>query len=256
MKRMHNTLRHGFLFACLSAAASAAMATDIQGATWLLQELAGKPVSGIHLRLADGRASGNDGCNLLMGQYSGGTEGSLRFQVDSMASTMMACLPERSATASSYQAALAQTQGYQLQAQTLTLTDAKGKALAVYALQNDGLEGTQWQITGLNNGRQAVVSKASIAQLQLRFLADGQLQATASCGTSYGVYSFDTESHGLEIPNICIRGKACPKFDPARAELAQLHQALQSSTSYRRTGERLELRSEDGALQISATVLP
>ncbi len=243
--------------AALAMNASFAQSPAALEGTWLLQSVAGQAAQGAHLSLSQGRATGNDACNNFSGSYStAGVAQALRFAPQGMASTMMACPPEAEAVAQPFKAALAQTHSYSLSQQTLSLLGAEGQTLATFALQDDNLVGTQWQITGLNNGRNAVVSQASTEALRLKFLPKGKLQAQAACGLSVGTYSLQPQTHSLEVGQVCIRGQGCPRFDPQREELAQLHQALLNSSSYRRTGDKLELRDKDGALQISASLLP
>jgi heat shock protein HslJ len=237
--------------AALAAPAPAA-ALALQGGTWLLTQVNGAAATGAHLRFAAGQVQGNDACNSLRSSYQTGAEHALRFAAEGGAATLMACAPEQEKTAKAFKAALAQTQSYSLAGQTLTLLDAEKKALAVFTLQNDKLDGTTWQLQGLNNGKDAVVSQASTEKLKIAFLPHGKLSASTPCGQLQSYYHTKGKAQSISIRQPRADGKTCTKSDAAYAEHQQLRKALKKSSSYQITGTSLELRDKKGSLQISA----
>jgi heat shock protein HslJ len=247
--------KFGVSFAALTFSAAALAAPQpgtLVGGTWLLQPAAGQAVSGAYLRFDGKLAQGNDSCNQFRSGYQAGADSALTFDANSGAATLMACGPEKDASSKAFKDALAQTQSYSVDGQKLELLGAEKKVLAVFHLQNENLSGTQWQLQGLNNGKNAVVSQASVEQLSIHFLPAGKFQASSPCGQLTSYYRSNQAKHSISIRKPRADGKVCAKTNAAYAEFQQLKKALKNSRTYQITGERLELRDKKGALQISA----
>ena len=76
--------------------------------------------------------------------------------------------------------ALGATAKYALLQDTLILKDASGAELATFKpRQSTSLTGTTWIATGINNGKQAVVSVAAGTEVTAVFGADGTLSGKA-----------------------------------------------------------------------------
>lgn len=243
-----------FSLALASSLSMAAAPASLEGGTWLLTQIADQAASGAHLRFKAGQVVGSDACNQLRSSYQTGAKASLQFAAGGGASTLMACAPAQEQTAQAFKAALAQTQSYSIANGKLSLLDAQGKTLAVFALQNDKLDGSSWQLQGLNNGSNAVVSQASVEKLQIRFLPQGQFSASTPCGELKSYWRANSKTHSITVRKPRAAGAVCAKTDAARLEYQQLRQALAKSKSYTITGQRLELRDKKGALQISAQI--
>ena len=226
-----------------------------QGGTWQLAQLDGQVASGAYLRFADKQVQGNDGCNQFRGAFSTAANQALRFDAGSMAGTLMACAPEQEKTAQAFKQALTQTQNYRSADNRLELLGAEQKVLAVLVLQSEKLAGSKWQLQGLNNGKQAVVSQASLEAVQISFLPAGKLQISTPCGAAKSYYRLTEAKRRIHIRKPRADGKVCAKTDAAYAEFKQLKKALKNSDRYQITGDQLELRSKNGALQISAQAL-
>jgi heat shock protein HslJ len=241
--------------ALTSSLGLAAAPASLEGGTWLLSQVAGQAAGGAHLRFAAGKVQGSDACNTFRSSYEAGTAQSLRFAAGGGASTLMACAPEQDRTAKAFKDALAQTQSYQIAETQLQLLGAENKVLAVLTLQNDKLDGSKWQLQGLNNGNNAVVSQAGTEQLHIAFLPKGQFSASTPCGGLKSYWRANGKSHSITIRKPRADGTACTKPDAAFAEQQQLRKALAHSDVYTITGDRLELRDKKGALQISAKLV-
>jgi heat shock protein HslJ/uncharacterized lipoprotein YbaY len=123
--------------AALPTAADAApvadAAADLTDTYWKLAEVAGAPARTLpgereaYLLLMDGLATGSSGCNKLMGPYTPGGAGVLRF--GALASTRMACPPELAAQEAALNDAFARTSAYRIEGETLSLLDG-GQLLA------------------------------------------------------------------------------------------------------------------------------
>ena len=221
----------------------------LAGTRWALTQLTGQTDTGpaITLNLEDARLGGSDGCNSYGGGYTlnGG-----KLTVDkNLVSTMMACPEPVMRRATAYTSALVKTASYSSDGKTLTLLDSAGALLAVFARQSEALGGTAWLATGFNNGNQAVVSVGFGAELSAYFGADARLTGSAGCNNY--VAGFEAAAGKININSPAGTKKACPEPLGVMAQEAQYLKALESAATYRIDGDRLELRTADGALAAS-----
>jgi heat shock protein HslJ len=244
----------GLLSAC-AAVSPAADSPVLEGTAWVLSALAGRPLTAgatVTLRFDAGRASGTDGCNRYSSSYT--IEGSgLEFGTGG-ASTQMACPPDVMQQAAAYTSSLAAARSYRVEGGRLQLLGPDGAVLATLVPQPQGLAGTSWRVTGYNNGRQAVVSVLAGTALTLAFSPDGRVSGSAGCNHYSATYTFAGESLGFG-PAATTR-KMCA--DPARImeQEQQFLKALETVASARHEGDRLELRTADGALAVALTREP
>jgi len=221
----------------------------LTGTRWSLTQLPGQTDTGpaITLNLEDARLGGSDGCNSYGGAY---TLNAGKITVDkNLVSTMMACPEPIMRRATAYTSALVKAAGYSSDGKTLTLLDAAGGLLAVFTRQSDTLGGTAWLATGINNGNQAVVSVGFGAALSANFGADARLTGSAGCNNYMA--GFEAAAGKININAPAGTKKACPEPTGLMAQEAQYLKALESAATYRIDGDRLELRTADGALAVS-----
>ena len=162
---------------------------SLDGSAWTLAwvpgfELPAQPLA--TLRFEGGRASGSDGCNRFTTPF---TRNGSQLQFGSKAAaTLMACPPEVMQVANAFGALLYETRSYRIEYDTLTLLGADGKPLAQLKEQADRLAGTSWQVTAVNNGRQAVVGVLAGTSLTMVFGSDGKLSGSAGCNNYNATY--------------------------------------------------------------------
>jgi heat shock protein HslJ len=199
----------------------------------------------VYVELKDGRVNGQ-AVNSYSGFYQAETNGNLT--VGKVSSTRMAGPPERQAVETAYFAALQKTASYTAHRSTLTLYDAGGAQILVFAKSEASLVGS-WKVTGYNNGKQAVVSLISASTITMDFAKNGTVAGNA------GVNHFNSEyttrgTHEIEIGLPATTKKAGP------AELMQQEQdflaALPASKTYELRGDTLELRDTSSSLQVTA----
>jgi len=226
---------------------------NLDGSAWTLAwvpgfELPAQPLA--TLRFEAGRATGSDGCNRFTTPFTrNGSQ--LQFGAKA-AATLMACPPEVMQVANAVGALLYDTRGYRIEYDTLTLLNADGRALAQLKEQAHRLAGTAWQVTGVNNGRQAVVGVLHGTTLTMVFGSDGKLSGSAGCNNYHSSYQ---DSGGtLRIDPPAATRMMCAQPEGRMAQEAQFLAALASATSARREADRLELRTASGALAVSARV--
>lgn len=221
--------------------------------SWVLTELNGQPVlaeTQVTIRFEDGRLGGTDGCNRYNAAYT--VDGARITVAENIASTMMACAEPVMTQASAYLAALAATTTYKIEGEQLTLLAADGTALAVFTKQSTDLAGTSWVATGYNNGQEAVVSVAEGTELTAQFGADGTFSGSAGCNSFTATY--EAANGEIEIGAIGATMMFCADPDGVMEQETQYLQALATAATYTREGNRLELRTADGALAASFTL--
>lgn len=228
-------------------------ADPLAGTSWILADLGSRAVrqdTQVTLRFEDGRASGSDGCNNYSTSYTA-SAGKLSFDKH-VISTLMACPEPIMEQASAYIAALTQAATYKLEGGQLALFDAGGKTLATFTPQSAGLAGMSWIVTGYNNGQGAVVGVIAGTELTASFGADGTLSGSAGCNRYTATYeAFGTN---LKIGPVASTRMACADPAGVMEQEMQFLQALMTAATYRLDGDRLELRTADGALAATFTL--
>ena len=63
--------------------------------------------------------------------------------------------------------------------------------VATFDAQRQALAGTAWQVTGLNNGKHAVVSAQIDSTVTMVFSADGRVGSSAGCNRYIAGYAAD-----------------------------------------------------------------
>ena len=237
----------------LSACASVSPAADnppLDGTAWVLSSLSARalePGTIVTLRFERGRAGGVDGCNRYVTSYT--AEGATLRLLANGASTQMACPRPVMLQAVAYMQTLADTYAYEVVDGKLRLLGADGALLASFAPQSQGVAGTEWRVTGYNNGRQAVVGVLAGTSLTMVFAADGKVSGSAGCNTYMGTYAQSGES--LQFGPSATTRKMCAEPEGVMQQEQAFLESLQQVATARREGDRLELRGADGALAVS-----
>ncbi len=197
----------------------------------------------------NGRAAGNNGCNNVGMTYSAETG---TISIEPGPSTLMACPPNVEAQANGYDSAVANAASYTVEGNTLTLADADGNTLATFkAVEPTELTGTIWLVTSYNNGNQAVVSTIIDTEITLIFNEDGSLNGTAGCNNYFGSYSSDGETISID-EQIGMTEMACAEPEGVMEQEQQFLSALPTAEIVSIDGDRLQLRTADGALVVDA----
>ncbi|MBK8987783.1 MAG: META domain-containing protein [Chloroflexi bacterium] len=223
-------------------------ALPLVGALWQLQSLQGAAVVAdtavTAVFAADGSLGGSAGCNNYFTSYQ--VDGQTITIDPQIGSTMMACADPVMQQETAYLAALSTATAWQISGSTLTLTDAAGAPLAVFtAVIPTSLTGTTWQLTGFNNGQDAVVSPVAGSTITAVFGEDGALSGSAGCN-NYNT-SFTTDGGSISIAGSIATTTILCAEDLMQQETAYLA-ALPVATTYAIQGDSLELRNANGAL--------
>lgn len=219
----------------------------LEGSSWVLaklaghRELAGSPATA---QFTSGRVQGTDGCNRYSAPFT--VEGSTITVGPRGASTQMACSPEVMAQASAFMDALMGARRYRVVEGRLELLSSSGAVLATMSAQSTSLVGT-WEVTGYNNGREAVVGVLDDAPMEMIFTSDGKVAGSAGCNRFTS--SFDAEGSSLRFAPAGATRRICPGEGVMEQEQAFLN-ALATVTTMRMDGDVVEMRRADGALAL------
>jgi heat shock protein HslJ len=232
--------------ACSQTGEQPGQPAALPGTSWILTAVATD--GGLRPSVGDGASldfgsdealAGSTGCNRFTGGWSADGD---RLTIAPGATTRMACPGELGVQESAVLAALAATDRYRSDGATLSLLDERGAVLAQYRAAVDALPGTAWRATGVNNGRGGVVLEPGTADLTVTFAADGTVAGCDGCGGFQGTFTADDTRISIDAPV----SAPCP--DPRQAAYRA---ALENATTWRVDGNRLELRNDAGALQVS-----
>lgn len=223
---------------------------SLEGTSWVLSSLPGKTLangSPATITFSEGRASGSDGCNrFTMGFTTTGSQINFPSQP---AGTLMACPPGVQEQAQWFIQAVTAAQSWQVADGRLTLLDANGKELVTFIEQRQDLAGTAWNATGINNGRQALVSLVAGSNVTLNFGTDGTAFGSAGCNSFNA--GFEQSGGTVKFKTPAATRKMCP--DPAVMEQEKAFlNALVASTTVQLEGGKLVFRDADGAMQVTA----
>lgn len=230
----------------------------LAGTQWVLSTLNGNaPLEGAQVTLnfdAEGRVTGSDGCNRFFGPYR--VEGdALVFQ--QFGGTLMACPPALMTQSRDFTSALAATKAFDIAGDTLTLRDADGATVATFTALNTDLAGSQWNVMGYNNGRQAVVSVLQDTSLTLEFSAaepgqDARVAGSAGCNRFFGPFTQGAQGDdAIAIGPLASTRKLCPAPEGVMTQETLFLAAVETAARWRMDGDKLELRTADGALAVS-----
>ena len=228
-------------------------AASLPGTTWVLataSALDGRELAAVGTATlefdADGTSlAGSTGCNRFTGSYAqSGSELTITLGPVTLAACVEPGAAEQEAAILEY---LPEVASYEVDLQ-LVLTDSNDAAVLTYDPGVSTLEGTSWTATGVNNGRDAVVSSAATESVTAAFDADGVVSGFAGCNT----YTAGYETAGddaISISEVATTRMACA--DDAMELEQQFVAALQNATAYTIAGDTLTLRDAGGSTQLT-----
>ena len=165
--------------------------------------------------------------------------------------TLAACVePGAADQEAAILAHLPEIASYELDLQ-LVLVDGGDVPVLTYDPGLTTLEGTSWTATGVNNGREAVVSSAATESVTAAFGADGSLSGFAGCNTYTASYE-TVGGDAIAITDVATTRKACA--DDAMEVEQQFVAALGNATTYTLAGDTLTLRDAGGSTQVTFTI--
>jgi uncharacterized lipoprotein YbaY len=118
-----------------------------------------------------------------------------------------------------------------------------------FSPQSAELAGTSWTATGVNNGQAAVVSLIAGTEITANFGTDGKLTGSAGCNSYTATYQI--EDSNISIGPAAATRKLCSQPEDVMAQETQYLAALVTAATYQLRGDKLELRTADGALAVT-----
>ena len=237
---------------CCRLSEVAAESPALENVTWRLTGLPGQTLpagqgrNAITVRFEAGRVQGFSGCNQLMGSYT--LEGE-RLVLGTLGGTMMACPEPAMSVERSFLGSFAGTMDFVVAGNELALTPAGGgDALKFEREAPPRLEGTRWEVTGYNNGRQAVVGPKVGTRLTLMF-DDGKVSGESGCNRFHGLYK--VAGNALAIHALATTRMACA--DAVMAQEQEFLSALQSATTWDVVRGMLDMHRADGERVLTAS---
>jgi heat shock protein HslJ len=243
----------------VAAGASASpSAPRLEGSSWsptayrsgeALTDIAagGRPA---RFRFEAGRLTGSAGCNQIGGTYTLAGD-RLTFK-PTIRSTMMACPEPLMKQEQAVGLVLTRVATYRLDGERLELLDAAGlPLLRLQLLPSPPLVG-QWQLTGYNNGKQAMVSPSNGTTVNLEFRDDGTFGGSDGCNRYMSGYTLVGDT--LTIGPLASTRMGCKGPQGAAEQASDYAAALSSVTGYRIDGGELILLT--GAGQPAARYRP
>ena len=200
---------------------------------------------------AGGTVSDSNGCNSYSGPYQ--ASGS-SLSIGPLASTLMACGPIQSTLESAFMTLLQDAGSYTASDSLLTIYDQSGAQTLVFeSAPAVTLAGIPWDVTGYNNGREAVRSLVVDSTISLQFEAEGAVTGNATCNTYNGSYSSD-DAGSLTVGPLATTRMACLSEELNQQE-AEYLAALQQAATYEISNGTLTIRDAAGATQVTAVPL-
>ena len=223
-------------------------AASLEGTSWVLAALPGRELVGdqkVTAQFADGRVFGTDGCNRYAAPVT--LSGSSINIGPRGPSTMMACPPAVMQQADAYLAAMIAARSYRVVDGRLELLGGNGSVLATFDPQSTALVGGTWEVVALNNGRGAVTGLHADTSLTMTFEEGGKVVGSGGCNKYTA--NWTQEGASLRFTPAASTRRMCPGEGVMEQEQA-FFAAMQTVTTMRMEGDRLEMRTADDALAL------
>jgi heat shock protein HslJ len=224
-------------------------ANPLAGTDWLLETLGGNaPVPNTQITLSfvsEGQVAGSDGCNRFTGPY---TVDGANLKLGPLGGTMMACSEPIMQQANVFSRVLAETRTFAIANARLSLIDSSNATLAVFAAQSSALAGTKWDVTSINNGKQAVVGVIEGTTLTVAFGEDGTVSGSAGCNNFTG--GFTQTDKTVAIGPLASTMKMCTEPAGVMEQETQFVKALESAATVQPDGDMLTLRTKEDAMAV------
>jgi heat shock protein HslJ len=232
----------------------------LENVDWHLRQYLGEtgemlavlPETTVDARFSNGRIDGSTGCNRFFGTYTGGEDNRLT-PGSGFGATRMACPPAIARQEQRYLALLPLMASWQRHDDTLQLLNKDREPVLEYTAARPAvLQGSSWQASGINNGRGGVVS-GKHTHLATATFSNDTISGSAGCNTFTASYQAD--GNRLSIGPAATTRKLCAEPDGIMQQEQEYLDALARVHTYTLKTGSLELRDENGSLQVGYRVL-
>ncbi len=231
-----------------SAGATTATATRLAGTNWILTDSPslgkGLTVNGVSARFSAKRVGGSSGCNSYDAPYR--VSGSKMTIGPDITSTKRACESGPAAVEDAYVGRLVKVTSYKIKGSKLSLFGKSGKLLLSYRVSTAHDIVGKWTVTGYYTG--TAVQSAIIGTTPTADFGAKEVTGGGGCNSFGGPYT--TTGQKISIGPLTSTQVACA--DAAiQTQEDRYFAALALATTYRVTGNRLELFRADGGIAVS-----
>jgi uncharacterized lipoprotein YbaY len=183
-------------------------------------------------------------CNTGSGSYSLGDD---RFEMGPGPMSQAACGGD--SLSNRYLQLLSSAQTYRCSGDRLFLKlGGGGGEMEFVARRTVNLAGTSWIVRSYNNGKQAVVSVRGGTSLNALFGADGKLAGSSGCNRFTAGYTVGIDT--IEVGPAALTRRMCGAPEGIMEQETAFLTALATAATYKLEGERLQLRTSEGALAV------
>lgn len=228
-----------------------ATSASLENTTWRLVDLPGQASlpagqgNAITATFSEGRVQGFSGCNQFAGGYALEAD---RLVLGPLGGSMMACPEPAMSLEQRFLKAFSGSFAFSVTGNQLLLEPGgEEPALRFEREAPPRLDGVEWEVTGYNNGRQAVVSPLPGSRLTVSFL-DGTVTGNSGCNNFHGTYS--AAGKRLAIQPLASTRRAC-EADIMAQEQAFLA-ALQGAATWDIVRGMLDVHRADGERALTA----
>lgn len=166
-----------------------------------------------------------------------------------MGSTQMACVPAVSEQEQRYLALLPRAISWSVENGHLILIDEEARTILDFVVvAPTALEDTDWQASGIDNGKGGVQTTA-YTHLTTAVFSEGTISGSTGCNRYNGTY--DIEGDQIVFGPAAATRKFCAEPAGIMEQEQQFLAALEQARTFQVTPGKLELRDESGSLQIS-----
>lgn len=227
------------------ASATTPAADGLTGTHWTLDAQPGAGAVDSWIRFgADGKVTGNDGCNGFSGPY---TRTGAKLTLGPLAGTQMACAGAADAVSRRVTAGLARVAAYAVARRALELKDAAGATVLGYHEERATIEGA-WDVTSVLYD-DAIRSVILDTKLTATFAADGRISGSTGCNTFRGPYTASGDR--IEIGPLAATRRACTSPEGAQAQEQGYLAALESAVRIEQTASRLTLMNAKDQMAVT-----
>lgn len=237
---------------CCRLAAAPAAAAPLENTSWRLTALPGASLpaeqgrNAVTVDFEGGRVHGFAGCNQFFGSY---VQKGDRLELGSLGATMMACAEPAMSVEDRFLKSFSGALRVAVAGDELTLTpEGGGEALRFERAAAPRLEGVKWEVTGYNNGRQAVVGPKVGTRITLMF-SEGMVSGSSGCNRFHG--AFKADGNALTIQGLATTRMACEA--EVMTQEQEFLQALQTATTWKIVRGMLDVHRADGERVLTAS---
>lgn len=192
---------------------------------------------------------GSSGCNTFFGSYT--VDGEWIF-VGVLASTEIFCDEPEGVMEQerSYLSAINNAQTYQINGDELQMINSEGDILLTYnRVEATPLVGTDWVLTGYNNGMGGFVSLIGGTHVNALFGEDGILSGSGGCNSYNAAYQVSDNQIRIEAP--ISTSMFCGSPEGTMVQENAYLSALETSSTYEIQGNQLIILAENGELALA-----